>query len=76
MWAVVYFREFPAPIKEIDPSFLEIIFNFANTYTEESVFNGYTKRIKEITSGPSADIMKKLGYSDEEIAGMDINGTK
>jgi len=47
------------------------MFNFANTFTEESVLQGYTKRIKE-TSGPSADIMKGLGYSDEEVAGMDL----
>jgi len=51
---------------------MEILFNFANTFTEESVLQGYAKHIKDSTSGPSADVMKELGYSDEEIAGMDL----
>jgi len=52
------------------------VFNFANTFTEDLILHGYTKRIKEMTSGPSADIMKRLGYSDHEVAGMDLNGSK
>jgi hypothetical protein len=72
MWAMVYFRELPLPLKEVDPSLLEIVFNFANTFTEESVLHGYTKQKAEAESGPSAEVMKRLGYSDEEIAGMDL----
>jgi hypothetical protein len=72
MWAMVHFRELPEAIGEIDENILEIIFNFANTFTEESVLQGYIKHIKETESGPSADIMKDLGYSDEDVAGMDL----
>ena len=72
MWAIVYFRELNVSLKEVDPILLEIIFNFANTFTEESVLHGFTKVFKENESKPSADIMKRLGYSDEDVAGMDI----
>jgi hypothetical protein len=72
MWAVVYFRELPVPLRRIDENLLEIIFKFANTFTEESVLQGYTKRIKEAESEPTAELMKELGYSDEDIAEMDI----
>jgi hypothetical protein len=72
MWAVVYFRELPEPLNEVDPSVLEVVFKFANTFTEESVLHGYTKLAKENESGPDADMMKRLGYADDEVAGMDI----
>ena len=72
MWGMVYFRELPVPLNEVDENLLEIMFNYANTFTEDSVLQGYTKRIKEAESEPTADIMKGLGYSDEEVAGMDI----
>jgi hypothetical protein len=76
LWATVYFRELAVPLKEADPNLLGIIFNFANTFTEESVLHGFTKQRQEITSRPSADTMRKLGYSDEEIAGMDLYGAE
>jgi hypothetical protein len=71
---MVYFRELPVKLQEADPSLLEIIFNFANTFTEESVLHGFTKQRKESESAPTADKMRRLGYSEEEIAGMDLNG--
>ena len=51
---------------------LEVVFNFANTFTEDSVLQGYTKRIREAESGPSAEMMKRLGFSDDEVAGMEV----
>ena len=71
MWAMAYFRELPAPLAEIDPDFLEIFYNFANTYTEESVRQAHSERRKSEGSVASDD-MKGLGYSDEDIAGMDV----
>jgi hypothetical protein len=61
------------PLSEADPSLLEILFNFGNTFTEDIVLHEFVKKAKE-ASGPSEDIMKRLGYSDSAIAGMDLNG--
>jgi hypothetical protein len=74
MWAMMYFRTLPSPLRDLDPDFLEIFYNFANTYTEESVLRGYTKNREKEELGPTEDQMKNLGYSDEEIAGMDLRG--
>lgn len=71
MWAVVYFRELPAALSEVDQNLLEILFNFGNTYTEDKIFHEYEKKAKE-ASGPSESIMKRLGYSDSEVAGMEL----
>jgi hypothetical protein len=72
MWTMAYFRKLPVPIREIEPEFLEIFFNFANTYTEESVLQGYAKQRKEEESKPTVEKMKRLGYSYNDIAGMDL----
>jgi hypothetical protein len=72
MWAMAFLREFPVPLKETNPDFLEIFFKFANTYTEKSVLHGYAKEAGENESKPTAARMRRAGYSDEEIAGMDL----
>jgi hypothetical protein len=68
----MYFRELPVPITELDPAFIDVFFNFANTYTEESVQQWYSKQkgISEVT--PKAEMLREMGYSEEEIAGMDL----
>jgi len=72
MWAMAYFRELPVPLKEIDPNFLEIVYKFANTFTEESVLQGFTKQRHENESKPSIQIMRRMGYSEEDLAKMDL----
>jgi hypothetical protein len=62
----------PAPLKELDPAFLDIFFNFANTYPEESVLYTEIKRRKEKESTPSADMLRTLGYTEEQIASMEL----
>ncbi|GHT84350.1 hypothetical protein FACS1894137_07270 [Spirochaetia bacterium] len=70
---MVYFRELPAPLKELDPVFIDIFFNFANTYTEESVLYAEVKRRKDKDSAPNADMFRELGYTEEQIAGMELD---
>ena len=72
MWTMVYFRALPAPLRDLDHDLLEIFFKFANTYTEEVVESGFAAQRKESESRNTAAQMKKLGYSDEDIAGMDL----
>jgi hypothetical protein len=72
MWAMVYFKALPLPLRELDPDFLEILFRFANTYTADAVYQGYAARRNEEESKSTADQMLKLGYTDEDIAGMDL----
>ena len=72
MWAMAFFRELPFPLKNASADFLEIFFQFANTYTEESVLHGFTKQAQENESKPTAEMMRRLGYSAKEIAGEDL----
>ena len=51
---MVYFRELPVKLNDIDDDFIELFFRFANTFTEESILNGYLKdemeKEKDITA--------------------------
>lgn len=64
---MVYFRTLPVPLNEIDDDFLELFFNFANTYTEESILSGYVKQTVEKEKEVSEDDLKDLGYTDEDF---------
>jgi len=70
---MVYLRELPVPLREIDPDFLDIFFNFANTYTEESILYAEVKRRKEAESALTADMFRDMGYSEKEITEMDLS---
>lgn len=65
MWAMVYFRVLPRPLNEIDDDFLDLFFNFANTFTEDSVLQGFIKEQNEKERAISDDVLQELGYSDE-----------
>jgi len=69
---MVFLRELPVPIKEADPAFIDVFFNFANTYTEESVLYNMMKHRKEKETTPTADMFREMGYSEKDIAMMDI----
>lgn len=66
---MVYFRELPLPINEIDDDFLDFFFKFANTYTEDSILHGYideeSKKLKEVDD----DVLAELGYDDKDKLG-------
>lgn len=72
MWAMVYFRELPVPLKELNVDLLEIFFNFANTYTEKAVTQSYMKNRQETESKPTVQMMRRMGYSEEDMAKMDL----
>jgi hypothetical protein len=77
MWAMAYFRELPVPLKELNPEFLEIFFKFANIFTEKGVQAGYAKQAEEAESRPTAGMMRRLGYSEEDLAAMELrDGTE
>jgi hypothetical protein len=63
----------PAPISDLDPAFIDIFFNFANTYTEDSVLHSEVKRRKNRETAPTEERFRKMGYSEEEIANMDLD---
>ena len=65
MWAMVYFRVLPRPLNEIDDDFLDLFFNFANTFTEDSVLQGFIKEQNEKERAISDDVLKELGYAGE-----------
>jgi len=60
----------PLPLREIDDDYLEFFFKFANTYTEESILNGYIKDEMEKEKEIHDEQLKDLGYSDEDILNM------
>lgn len=59
---MIYFRELPVPIRELDENLLDFIFIFANTYTEESILHGYARQKKEEEREVSDNILEELGY--------------
>lgn len=67
MWAMVYFRVLPVPLNELSDDFFDFFFKFANTYTEESILQGYLKSQSEKESKMTAEQMRELGYDDEDI---------
>ena len=68
---MAYFRELPQPLGETDADFAEAFFRFANTYTEESILRGYMKEEAERQKKISADDLRELGYSEEDIMEME-----
>ena len=67
---MVYFRELPVKLNDIDDDFIELFFRFANTFTEESILNGYLKHEMEKEKEIHDDELKDLGYTDEDILNM------
>jgi hypothetical protein len=62
----------PAPLKEISDDFLDIIYEFANAYTEESILRANLINRRDRDSTPSADMFRRLGYSEKKIAEMNL----
>lgn len=67
---MVYFRELSLPINEIDDDFIDLFYKFANTFTEESILNGFLKDEAEKEKEIHDEELKDLGYSDEDILNM------
>lgn len=59
---MVYFRELPLPLGEIDDDFLGFFFRFANTYTEDSILRGYIDEESKKQKPVSDDVLAELGY--------------
>lgn len=72
MWGMIYFRELPLPLSEYDNDALGFFFEFANTYTEESILKGYQAQKKRESDNASVEQMRALGYSDEDILNMNL----
>ncbi len=68
---MVYLKALPFPLNKADDDFLEVFFKFANTYTEESVLLSFNKVEAEQAKKVSADDLRELGYSDEDIICME-----
>ena len=69
---MVYFRELPAPIQELDPAFVDVFYEFANTFSEESILSAEIKERDKRRKEPSENVLKDLGYSEEDLAGMNL----
>ncbi len=63
---MVYFRELPLPINELDEDFLDIFFRFANTYTEDSILHGYIDEESKKLKAVDDDVLAELGYNDRD----------
>lgn len=72
MWTMVYFRELPASLNEYSEDALDFFFEFANTYTEESILNGYLKQKKTESEKVDENLLHELGYSDEDTLNMNM----
>lgn len=74
LWAAVYFRVLPQQVNAIDEDYLELVYNFANTYTEEGIREWYRDINKEDSNTEdSTDNLLDLGYTWKEI--LEMQGT-
>lgn len=73
MWTMVYFRTLTIPIDEVDDDYSDFIFKFANTFTENSILQGYIKEQKNENKAVSYEMMAELGYSDKDILNMNLD---
>lgn len=64
----------PEQVNAIDEDYLEILYNFANTYTEESIRDWYRKLDSEEEKEPSINDLLDLGYSWKDILEMSYSG--
>ena len=69
---MVYFRELPAPIQDLDPVFIDVFYDFANAFSEEAIRYAEMKHRKKRETEPASDIFRNLGYGEKDIAEMDI----
>lgn len=53
---MVYLRELPVALNDIDPVLLDAYYRFANTFTEDSIQEGY---LKEHNTSDRSDDSKK-----------------
>ena len=72
MWTMVYFRELPESLKEYSEDALDFFFDFANTYTEESILQGYLRQKKAESEKADESLLHELGYSDEDTLNMNL----
>lgn len=68
---MVYFRVLPKPLNDLDDDFIYFFFEFANTYTEDSILTHYCKQQADKEKEVSEEDLKELGYSDEDLLTME-----
>ena len=69
---MMYFRELPEKLAN-DRDFLDIFFEFANSYTEESIRSAYLKNKQNEEHKHDAEFFRNLGYSEEDISKMELD---
>lgn len=72
LWAIMYFRELSCQLSDVDDWFIEYFFKFATTYTEDSILQARVKERVKKDKKMSQDQMRDLGYTEEDIAKMDL----
>lgn len=70
MWTMVFFKVLPVPLQDLDSDLIDFIFDFANTYTVESILEGCLDQKEEDKKKISKDDLAELGYTDEDILNM------
>lgn len=69
---MVFLRELSVPQSEADDDLIDLVFAFANTYTERSVREGYIAEQKQKDEAPSVRVMRSLGYSWKDVLEMGL----
>lgn len=68
MWARDYFRVLPEVQNLDDYDFLNLTYEFAMNYTHEGFRKAYSDYENKKKTRVSADMLRELGYSEEDIA--------
>ncbi|MGL4981269.1 MAG: hypothetical protein ACRC4W_00165 [Treponemataceae bacterium] len=58
--------------KNLSDDFIDLFFNFANTFTKESVQKGFLEQAKKETEKLTEEQFLELGYSQEDLFNMDL----
>lgn len=65
--------ELPDKVGNLYDEYLQILFNFANAYTVESIRNGVLKSKDSDKDKATPDQLRMLGYSEKDILEYQMN---
>lgn len=67
MWARDYFRISPAAESLNDDDFLNLTYEFSMNYSHDGFKKAYVEWDKKKKNEVDADLLRELGYSEEDI---------
>lgn len=67
LWVTVFSMELPDKAGNLYEEYIQILFNFANAYTVDSIRNGIIQAKKAENKEATPEQLRELGYSEKDI---------